>query len=150
MYYFIDSLILPPAWSLVILPIAKRSVAITLKIIVVYFVFRSLLILCDLQETTNHNANISTLCRNTLFINRHYKKKSYVLFCCNFICIVLINLHVKKIVSQKLKVSPLQAMKAHGGCACKDPHIHSHSTRKVASPTLGRLYSRGKPPVLIL
>ena len=27
-----------------------------------------------------------------------------------------------------VKVSPLQAMKAHGGC--KDPLIHSHGTRK--------------------
>ena len=30
----------------------------------------------------------------------------------------------------KVKVSPLQAMKAHGGCGCKGPHIHSHGTRK--------------------
>ena len=27
-------------------------------------------------------------------------------------------------------------MKAHGGCGCKGPHIHSHCTRE-ASPTLG-------------
>ena len=27
------------------------------------------------------------------------------------------------------KVSPLQAMKAHGRCGCKGPHIHSHGTR---------------------
>ena len=31
----------------------------------------------------------------------------------------------------KGKVSPLQAMKAHGGCGCKGPHIHSHGTRKM-------------------
>ena len=30
----------------------------------------------------------------------------------------------------KVKVSPLQAMEAHGGCGCKGPHIHSHGTRK--------------------
>ena len=30
----------------------------------------------------------------------------------------------------KVKVSPLQAMKAHGGCGCKGPHIHRHGTRK--------------------
>ena len=30
----------------------------------------------------------------------------------------------------KVKVFPLQAMKAHGGCGCKGPHIHSHGTRK--------------------
>ena len=29
----------------------------------------------------------------------------------------------------KGKVSPLQAMKAHGVCGCKGPHIHSHGTR---------------------
>ena len=29
----------------------------------------------------------------------------------------------------KVKVSPLQAMKAHGGCRCKGPHIQSHGTR---------------------
>ena len=26
--------------------------------------------------------------------------------------------------------TPLEAMKTHGKCGCKDPHIHSHSTRK--------------------
>ena len=30
----------------------------------------------------------------------------------------------------KVKVSPLQAMKAHGGCGCKGPHLHNHGTRK--------------------
>ena len=30
----------------------------------------------------------------------------------------------------KVKVSPVQAMEAHGGCGCKGPHIHSHGTRK--------------------
>ena len=30
----------------------------------------------------------------------------------------------------KVKVFPLQAMKAHGGCGCKGQHIHSHGTRK--------------------
>ena len=29
-----------------------------------------------------------------------------------------------------VKLSPLQAMKAHGGCGCKGAHIHSHVTRK--------------------
>ena len=29
-----------------------------------------------------------------------------------------------------VKVSSLKAMKAHGGCGCKGPHIHSHGTRK--------------------
>ena len=29
----------------------------------------------------------------------------------------------------KVKVSPLQAKKAHGGCECKGPHIHSCDTR---------------------
>ena len=36
-------------------------------------------------------------------------------------------------------------MKAHGGCVCKGPHIHSNGARKLDS-----LYPRGKPPVLIL
>ena len=31
---------------------------------------------------------------------------------------------------KKVKVSPLQAMKAHGGYGYKGPHIHSHGTRK--------------------
>ena len=35
-----------------------------------------------------------------------------------------------KLESKKVKVSPLQVMKAHGGCGCKGPHIHSHGTRK--------------------
>ena len=30
----------------------------------------------------------------------------------------------------KVKVSPLQAMKADGGCGCTGPHIHSHGTSK--------------------
>ena len=30
----------------------------------------------------------------------------------------------------KVQVSPLQAMKAHEGCGCKGPRIHSHGTRK--------------------
>ena len=29
----------------------------------------------------------------------------------------------------KVKVSPLQAMKAHGECGYKGPHIHSQGTR---------------------
>ena len=43
-------------------------------------------------------------------------------------------------------------MKAHLGCGCKGPHIHSQGTRggKVASPTLGRIYTRGNSAVLIL
>ena len=49
----------------------------------------------------------------------------------------------------KVKAFPLQAMKDHGGCGCKGPHIHSQRGR-VANPTLGRLYPRGKPSVLIL
>ena len=50
-------------------------------------------------------------------------------------------------------LSPLQTM-AHGGCGCKDPHIGYTAAalrrRRVASPTLGRSYTLGKPPVLIL
>ena len=30
----------------------------------------------------------------------------------------------------KVKISPLQAMKVHGECGCKGSHIHSHGTRK--------------------
>ena len=30
----------------------------------------------------------------------------------------------------KVKIPPLQAMKAQGGCGCKGPHIHSHGTMK--------------------
>ena len=50
-----------------------------------------------------------------------------------------------------VKISPLQSMKAHGGCGCKGPHTHNHCTRRgrVASTTLGRFYTRGKTPVLI-
>ena len=43
----------------------------------------------------------------------------------------------------KVKVSLLQAMKAHGGCGCKGPHIFTATALRrgrVASPTLGRLY----------
>ena len=38
-------------------------------------------------------------------------------------------------------------MRAHGGCGCKGPHIHSHGTGRgrVASPTIGRLYHRETP-----
>ena len=55
------------------------------------------------------------------------------------------NFHVK------IKLSPLQAMKAHRGCGCKGPLIYSHSTRRgrVASPAIDLRYSR-KAPVLIL
>ena len=47
----------------------------------------------------------------------------------------------------KVKVSPLQAMKAHGGCGCKGPHIHSTALGRgrVASPMLGRLYPEESP-----
>ena len=33
-------------------------------------------------------------------------------------------------IYSKVKVSPLQAMKAHEGCECKGPHIHSHGSKK--------------------
>ena len=36
---------------------------------------------------------------------------------------------MKEHLAGKVKVSPLQAMEAHGGCGCKGPHIHSHGTR---------------------
>ena len=44
--------------------------------------------------------------------------------------------------ARKVKISPLQAMKAHGGCGCKDPHITATALGRgsVASHTLGRLY----------
>ena len=35
-----------------------------------------------------------------------------------------------ELTAKKVKVSPLQAMKAHGECGCKGPHIHSHGTSK--------------------
>ena len=45
-------------------------------------------------------------------------------------------------------MSPLQAIRAHGGCGCKDPHIHSHGNRKRQG---GQSYARPPlPPVLIL
>ena len=45
-----------------------------------------------------------------------------------------------------VKVSLLQAMKAHGGYGCKGPHIHTAVGRgRVARPTLGCLYHRGNP-----
>ena len=44
----------------------------------------------------------------------------------------------------RVKVSPLQTTKAHGGCGCK-----GLGRDRVASPVLGRLYP-GKSPVLIL
>ena len=49
-------------------------------------------------------------------------------------------------------LSSLRAMKAHWGCGCKGPHIQGHDTRRdrVTNPMLGRLYMRGKPPVIIL
>ena len=42
----------------------------------------------------------------------------------------------------KVKVCPLQAMKAHEGWGYKGPHILSHSLGrgKLASPTLDHLY----------
>ena len=54
--------------------------------------------------------------------------------------------HTKQYFSGKVKVSPLQTMKAHGGCGCKDPHIAYTATTlgrdKVASPTHSRLHPR--------
>ena len=51
-------------------------------------------------------------------------------------------------------VSPLHAMKAYGGCECKGPHIGYSAPAlgrdRVASPTVGCIYPRRKPPVLIL
>ena len=48
----------------------------------------------------------------------------------------------------KIKVSPLQTMKAHGVCGCKGQHIYTATALgrgTVSSFTLGRLYPRGKP-----
>ena len=44
-----------------------------------------------------------------------------------------------------VNVSPLQAMKAHGGCGCKGAHAYVNTAMalgkgRMASPTLGRLY----------
>ena len=52
-----------------------------------------------------------------------------------------------KINVVKLKVSPLQAMKAHVGCEYKGPHIQNHALGRgrAVSPTLVCLY-RGKVP----
>ena len=52
----------------------------------------------------------------------------------------------------KVKISPLQAMKAHGDV---DTRVHififtALGWGRVASPTLGHLYPRGNPQVLIL
>ena len=50
----------------------------------------------------------------------------------------------------KVKLSPLQAVKANWGCGCKGPHILLHGTRNkmLASSTLGRLYP-GKARLLL-
>ena len=48
----------------------------------------------------------------------------------------------------KVKVSPLQAMKAHGGCRCK-VHIFTATALgrgRITSLTLDHLYPRGKAP----
>ena len=49
-----------------------------------------------------------------------------VLYCASYIIIERVKLHI----SRKGKGTPLQNMKALGGCGCKGPHIHSHGTRK--------------------
>ena len=49
-------------------------------------------------------------------------------------------------VKVKVKVSPLQAMNAHGECGCKSPHIayiaKALGRGRTATPTFGRLYPR--------
>ena len=55
-------------------------------------------------------------------------------------------------VEYKVKVSPLQTMKAKGDVAAR-VHIYTATTLgrgREASPMLGHLYSRRKTPVLIL
>ena len=53
----------------------------------------------------------------------------------------------------KAKESPLQAMKAHGGCECNGPHIYIYTAMalgrgsRMASPMIGHL-TPGKPPPL--
>ena len=42
---------------------------------------------------------------------------------------ILCYIRLYYIILKKVKVSPLQAKKAHVGCGCKGPHIHSHGTR---------------------
>ena len=60
------------------------------------------------------------------------------------IIIIIIIIKNKNKKKTKVKVSPLQGMKAHEGCGCKGPHIHNHGTRRgrVASLMLGHLYPR--------
>ena len=54
-------------------------------------------------------------------------------------------------VAYKVKVSPLQAMKAHGRCGCKDLHTVYAATAigrgRVTSPMLGRDRTRAVRPV---
>ena len=55
-------------------------------------------------------------------------------------------------VKMKSEVSPLQAMKSHVDVDAR-VHIYTATAQgrgRVASPTFGRLYPRGKPPVFIL
>ena len=60
---------------------------------------------------------------------------------------------ILQVVLVKVKVSPLQAMKADGGYGYKGSHIGYTATvlgrGRVASPTLGRLYPRRRFPVFI-
>ena len=54
----------------------------------------------------------------------------------------------QRYVSAIKNVSPLQAVKAHGGCGCKDPHNHTATAlgrHRVDSSTLDPLYPGDSP-----
>ena len=53
--------------------------------------------------------------------------KSIDLFVSQISFFIKFNMKISKCSNKK--VSPLQAMKAHGDCGCKGPHIHNHGTR---------------------
>ena len=55
--------------------------------------------------------------------NNHYTTEALLI-----VIIVIVIIIIFIII--KAKGTPLQTMKAHGGCECKGPHIHSHGTRR--------------------
>ena len=64
----------------------------------------------------------------------YYVKETGVIIIIIILIIIIIGLIIIIIIIiiiiVKGKGIPCHAMKAHEGCGCKGPHIHSHGTRK--------------------
>ena len=82
---------------------------------------------------------IQTL-KNRIFKREKWWKPNTTILIILILLLIIIIIIIK---IKKIKVSPLQAMKAHGGCGCKGPHLYTAMALgrvMVAGTMVGRLY----------